>query len=64
MFDGLLLVERGEQLLPFVRSFYGAPSTYYGKMRWAPTTEHFREKGENKVSPSCLYSSVQASTEH
>ena len=28
MLDGLLSVEGGQQLLPFVRSFYGAPSTY------------------------------------
>ena len=28
MLDGLSAMENGEKLLPFVRSFYGAPSTY------------------------------------
>ena len=64
MLDGLLSVERGEQLLPFVRSFYVAPSTYLWEDEMGPTTEYFREKGVNKVTPSCLYSSVWASTEH
>ena len=51
MLDGLLSVERGEQLLPFVRVSTVHHQHIYGKMRWAPTTEYCREKGRNKETP-------------
>ena len=44
MLDGLLSVEQGEQFLLFVRSFYGAPSTYLWEDEMG--TNHRKLQGE------------------
>ena len=66
MLEGLLSVERGDQLLPFVRSFYDATSTYMWEDDMG--TKHRIPQGEgeegNKLTPSCLYFSVWVSIGH
>ena len=53
MLEGLLKTENGYQILPFVRCFFGSPSTYSweDEMGMTQNIQHGREG--SKVIPSC-----------
>ena len=57
MLRGLKRMEDGDQVLPFVRCFYGSPSTYKNsrKTNWARQRTSLKGREGNKVIPSCLY---------
>ena len=51
MLDGLSAIENGEKLLPFVRSFYGAPSTYFWEDEMGTTHEVRQGEGGEQGDP-------------
>ena len=51
MLDGLSAMENGEKLLPFVRSFYGAPSTYLWEDEMGTTHEVRQGEGGEQGDP-------------
>ena len=46
MLQGLLTLEQGDQILPFVRQFYGCP--LQGRTIWATSTRSHRERAASK----------------
>ena len=53
--EGLLRMEGGDQILPFVRCFYGSPSTFCGRMNWPTHKTSHRGKEGSKENPSCRF---------
>ena len=51
MLEGLLRLDSGDQILPFVRMFYGSPSTYIWEDEMGKTSHKGREG--SKATPSC-----------
>ena len=51
MLDGLVAMENGDKLLPFVRSFYGAPSTYLWEDEMGTTHEILHGEGGEQGDP-------------
>ena len=55
MLEGLLRMEQGDQILPFVRCFYGSPSTYFFFFRepqeWKSVTAHAHLPHKKNPSP-------------
>ena len=51
MLDGLVAMENGDKLLPFVRSFYGAPSTYLWEDEMGTTHEILQGEGGEQGDP-------------
>ena len=50
MLEGLLRMDRGDEILPFVRCFYGSPSTHCGKTRWVSlSTSHKGREGRKGI---------------
>ena len=54
MLDGLLNVEGGGAVLPFVRMFHGAPSSFLWKTPVVWCTRSAKAKGVSKETRSCL----------
>ena len=48
MLRGLLRVEGGDSVLPFVRQFYASPSSYIGKTNTASSMMSLKGKAGNK----------------
>ena len=55
MLEGLLRMEEGDQILPFVRCFNGNPSTYLSEDEMGVTQEHSTKGREGLWNPSCLW---------
>ena len=51
MLDGLVAMENGDKLLPYVRSFYGAPSTYLWQDEMGTTHEILQGEGGEQGDP-------------
>ena len=64
MLEGLVRMEGGDQILPFVRCFYGSPSTHLWKTRWERHKKSHKEREESRATPSCPCSLLWASIEH
>ena len=53
MMEGLLRMEDGDQILPFVRMFYGNPSTHWWEDEMGVTQNIPQGEGGSKAIPSC-----------
>ena len=62
MLEGLLRMEDGDQILPFVRTFYGSPSTYLWEDEMGVVQHIPQGEGGEQADPSCPCSSHWAST--
>ena len=64
MLEGPLKMENGDQILAFVRCFFGSPSTYVWKTRWAsPSTSH-RGREVSKATFCLLWDSMVRKSLH
>ena len=53
MMEGLLRMEDGDQILPFVRMFYGNPSTFLWEDEMGSPRAFHREREGSKATTSC-----------
>ena len=58
MVSGLMEMERGDRLWPFIREFYGRPSSYLWQDDRGSRTTSPKEKAASKATHSCRCSSA------
>ena len=55
MMERVLRMEQGDQILPFVRCFYGSPSTYLSEMKQENVQDIPQGEGARRPLRSCLH---------